>query len=626
MDGRAGHATRRARCSHQASRSVAGSFRRACKVGLCFVLAAALALVPLDFKIIDVGDSKHSNKLGLEVQESEAHAIVPVVAGGAAVAAAAELGISAEVLYLGTAALIAGATGYLVTSDSFQNMTSDLKTQWDRLFDGHDLSDMTNDNNYGDGYTDGSLQVGGTPLWDDLSSDEKAKFGTPAAYVQGTWDGLEAQVGLLQETGGGDWEPTPSGDGDPLSKLKNAIKIIGVTGGAVAVGEAAQALGDAVAGGIKGLLFGDGNATNGGLNVAYTGTYTFADKDFVFVTVSASNVVKSGNYSYFNVPNGWVFYNDMFANRKPYLIYPRVMEGTNSYPSYVDATIRNNSNIWSSYVNGDFYSIVLNTETGLWDHGSGSGYSANFTRDRIFLNAIYGGKYIFPDNVYQNGKWDTAILPTDVDYGQLEQTPDQITQYITGDQPTFISNVNNYENTAPDGQKYAVTMPSGYGDTAIQPDFSTFVQPMPETQVSPVPDTKPDDQPITPDPKPDDPTPPEGDWDFPKELDDAMKNLGEGAFGNLFPFCLVVDIQHLSDKLATSAGFGQTRGGLLMAQGSRAQFSEVVLPLSDFGIEGVDDLVLDCEPVFRLGLLMRSWWTILLMASLIAESVRYFLK
>lgn len=606
MHARPGHDETRP-CRLRLSRIGVSGYLRA---AMCIFMSMCIALVPLDLKISNVAGTQYIVELGLEVEGSEAHAIVPIAAGAAAAAAGAEIGISAEVLYLATAALIAGATGYLVTSDSFQNMGADLKTQWDRLFDGHDVSDMTNDNNYADGYTDGSLQVGGTPLWDDLTSDEKAKFGTPAGYVLGTWDGLEASVGLLQETGGGDWEPTPSGDGDPLSKLKNALKIIGVTGGAVAVGEAAQALADTVTGGIKSFLFGTDSEKS--LKVNYEGVY---DVDGALVQFKTRSVPGS---KYGTHTDDWVSGTSLNNNgfRETYY-FPRVADQQvytlgKSQPTNGSTYIYQRSSVTSSttiYDNG----ILQTTDGGgstkldsCWYlNSSGSKSSSDY-----WLNPNWVG-FVFGDVTYSGGTFSdmSKVSLQTLEYGQITGTPNDVVRNILNDNDTYIQNINNYENSAPDGQKYAVMLPDAYGETGIQPYYETFVQPLPDDEVTPVPDTKPDADPIEPGPKPDDPT---GEWDFQEALDDAVQNLGEGAFGTLFPFCLVVDIKNLVEKVNSSV--------------SGSGSSSLVVPMEDFNVPGADDMVFKLDWLISLGSMARPWWTVLLSGVLIAESVRYFLK
>lgn len=459
-----------------------------------------------------------------EVKRAEA--IVPVAAGAGA-ALAAELGISVEGLYLGTAALIAGATGYCVTSDSFNNMTADLKTQWDRLFEpGADLGDMTDDRNFWDGYSNGDLSPAGSKRWDELNADEKSKYGTPAAYTLGCWDGLEMELGLLQENGNGGLEPTPTPEGGgPLQKLKNVLTVLGVTGAAVAVQDGVNALAENLGTGIHNLLFGDG--TGKGLGASYQVLYTIDDCPVQFVNAD------------FSIDAAW---GHGYGGTDCFQIGPMNNYGNCYYcvhnHSYVDIyfALQNpgtSSAFWSStggYVSARCFPMALNN---YWN------VSTIPTTQNGVLNVNWGGTYHFGETaVWSNGVM-TGEYEGGAGYGQMTQTPPQIIENIFNDNGLQQFFQNYQTDGLPEGQQRAIAVPLTLGDTATNPDYENYVQPRAATEVFPTPS----DQPVTPPQIGPVVTPPSTPDGYTDDFAAMTNKLLQGPFDQLFPFCLIADFR-----------------------------------------------------------------------------------
>lgn len=616
MDGRAGHAPRRARCLHQASRSVAGSLRRACKVGLCFVLAVSLSLVPLDFKVVSAGDSKHSEKLGLEVQESEAHAIAPVVAGGAAVAAG--LGISEE-------ALIAALIG------TFAIATGISASQWDAgafssMFDsaGNVVQDIgTNVTQFNDTAYDTMLPPG-VKTWDELTNEEKAKFGTKANYARGAWLGLsvETELAVIQD---GSLVPSPEPE-DPNEKKKwqkgrNIITML-VAGAAVGVGEVANWFASSLGKSVKEFLFGPDSSFD--LDLAYNESIAGIEVRWLNGTFNyyySSGPVSGETY------DQWVYYKETSAGA------PRVWFDTNytqsGQPQLITswtATLNSARTIFTFPTVGTGVSYTYyNTDGSFATSGtqalrpSGSGtvtWPSKSSDETLRFNANWRGSYVFANiGTMSNGVWTGEELEkTNVDYDYLPEIPPQLPGTVISSPTTYNNWFNNYQ-IEPEGSQRTAILP-GYisnpenqpGDV-YEPEYMDFIQETPDSEVEPVPDTEPY---VPKDPSnPDVPTP-DPNWDFQTELNDAVTKLGTEGFGTLFPFCLVVDIQRLVEKVNSN----MTSSGT----------STIRIPLTDFEIPGTSDMDLNLAWLLSLGGLARPWWTVLIAGVLIAESVRYFLK
>lgn len=611
-----------------------GAFAGVLRVFLCVAMSVLLALVPvgLNFSVSDsLNPCVFGNSAGVEVYKSDAHAIVPVAAGAAGAALAAELGISVEALYLGTAAIIAGATGYMVTSDAFNNMNNDLGLDynWKRLFEpGIDVGDMTNDDNYSDDYLDGSLTPAGSPLWDDLDTDEKAKYGTPAAYNLSCWDSLELELGLLQSDGNGGYEPTPTPEGpSPLQKLKNALTVIGVTGGAVALGEASKSLVDFLGDRWDEFWFGenDPNAAGAptyGLGIIYDEQHKIGDATVDFKVIAFNHYTyKSGSRASYLNTNNWAWGNSTSIGSNVNAYYePYIRDWTMTQKSNGSGGYYYQSNSYGSGANWPYpFTFSGNALSNI-------SLTSNFQihTGQRYLNRNYSGSYVFSNGAtLSNGTWTGEHEVTDVEYGQITGTPNDVTRNIL-DTDALGQGLENYETDGlPNGQKRAIVLPSGYGEPGFEPEYSDFVKEMPEDKVTPLPDDEPVVQPEPDEPdvpvEPDNPDVPN--FNFPDELENATDKLVNAAFYQLFPFCLIGDMRTLAEKVTG----GSYAGGSLQIQDAE-DYNTLVIPLGDFGIPGVQNIRFDLTEIFALGNMCRNWWTVLFGGMLIAESVRYFLK
>ena len=397
------HSARRSRGDRAASCSVA-TFPKAF---LCIALSLCIALVPLNAHI----DPSFSN---VSVQKSEALANPAVIAGaGAALSALAlELGISETALVYGICAVGVGATGL-----AFYNSSR----------------------------TDVALP--GWKPWDDLTPQQKQDWvgqdGTSEDYYnqQIAWWALQA--GILEQTPNGGLEPTPEPDpsNDPdghsnWQKARNVLIALAAGGGAVAFNEAVSPLVDNAAASIKEMLFGGDNVNAGSLDITYQGDYLLGvvDRPMVFITIPTTTYTYASGATVTCGTNQWTYYGPDagYDGRILALVW------NDNLVSNLTGEYQQNSGYKSYYFRNSNTGLFINFRNGemvgAGTKSSTSFYTPNYNggNDRTYMNANYSGRYTFPNGDYfENGAMHgSGFTLTDVDYGQMSDTPDGIAQNI----------------------------------------------------------------------------------------------------------------------------------------------------------------------------------------------------
>lgn len=593
------------------SKAKHGAFRVSRAV-MCVLLGVSLAFAPLDVKI---GNS-------VRIQRNESYAFAPVAVGGLA-ALAAEIGIS-ETALMGAVA----AAGAAIGIGSYAIYRSPNGVIWP------------------DEGTPGVTMPLGLPRWDDLTPEERQKWvpgyggavGEDAAkrdyYGQVTEIWLK-QTGLLQDDGNGGLEPTPEPDknNDPdghkkWQKGRNILALLG-TGAVVGLADVIGYLGN----NLVDSLFKpetDNNETSGfGLGMTFNNTLNGISVNTKYGEYGAtiSDVYRyMGSSDWALCQHGWGTSNGI---RYPVITYyaPNdgvlmLYQGSDSYNvrqqypvTYINYWIKNGLNTNSHY-----------GESGYSPTGTVTG-PASSSNNYIYLNPFYSGTYNVDGTTYFGDSLTNLFSPN---YGQIQDTPDYIVNNINNYGDLVNGVTNNY--VQPNGQELAVQLPEAFTGTDGAPSWNDYVKPYEETEIKTPSETEPYD-PTIPDNPPVNPDNPGEDFDYPSNIAEAVEKLGDKTFGNLFPFCLIGDMQNLSDKLTSAAGYEGKRGGVYTMSTRKRDEREggitdgyFVLPLSDFGIRGIDNMTFDLDAVFGLGNMIRPWWTVLFAFSLIAESIRYFLK
>lgn len=489
------------------------------------------------------------------------------------------MGITAEALQLALVAALAAGTGYVV-ANSYDSLSG---TDWGRLWDGTDVGDMTDDDNYADGYLDGSLGVAGQRKWDDLSTDEKAKYGTPAAYNQAQWAALDLEYGLIEATTGGGYEPSedPGGDGSEKFWNKRNVLALLATGGAVALGEVAGAVADMGGKALHDWLFGS-QATD--MNLRYISILDIDGKIVPFATfdgVRTSNRVVTST--------SWLWGNRVNQNTEL-----SATQYFNPANTNVNAFVNANNQWVMQPGGGQGINVFDNGNVGN-ANDSGNVIIAG----TVFVNANYAGSITFGNHKITAGVWDNPPTTNSVNYGQMPTTPVEIPQTITNPQ-TWIQTINNYQNSTDNEDSIrAVTVPTvvpGAGS-----EYQDYVSPQLKTNVEQLPETGPVK------PKPPD-VPDQWETDFGERVGQLLAQ----PFDNLFPFCLIHDLDVLQQKVV----------GEYSASGS----TTVVIPLNAFNVQGMDALTIDGTMIAEVGGYVRPWVTVLFIVTLLVGSFAFFLK
>lgn len=564
---------------------------------LCLYLALCVAFIPLDFRFVglDLADTPT-----LEVQRNEAHAFVPVAAGGAAAVAAA-IGITETELACGLAVVFAAGAGLYLYYDANTDFTS-----WP---------------------TDQAWP--GFKPWDDLTPQEKQNWvgqdGDVGDYWQQQVDLYSLNYGLWDYDQQGNPQPTPEPD-DPDDKEKwftknNVITALG-TGAAVGLGTIASTLVDTAANSLADMLFGSDVANNRGFSIPYVNTVSTAGQNYPLSYWSGGSV-QVGNYTFACSSSDWYLDKPSGTQLNAFWFYG-VASGNNysSVPMPGNVIVTANRNAVGAQLtlpaipqgnSGQAVTIKANGDMGF---GSGTATSINSSGGK--LNAGFGGTYIFQD---YNGV-ETAQLVNGApsgsmtmspNYGQLTDTPDAITNNILNN-PSYISNVNNYSNVSNDTKK-AAQLPTSFTGPNGTPTYGDYVKTTPIDDITVIPDNEP-----LPNPNPDNPDNPDNPTnDYQEDFGDEVARLLSQPFDQLFPFCLIGDLRVFTEKVNSAFnGGGMTR--------SEPNYDELVIPLEQFNVDGLDDITFDLVPIKGMGAIVKPWINALLVVALLIGSFRFFLN
>lgn len=600
---------RRTHATKERARAVTRHLLLWARAAACVALSFSIALLPVGVQLgnsIEAGDclSVCVELDGLNLGRSEAHAFIPAVAGGGALLAA-ELGVSEAALYGAFAALVAAGTGMYIAYDN----------DW-----------------FGSGQAPTDVIWPGSPgAWDDLNADQKVRWGTGSDgsvnadnYMRNALDGAMLPAEFLEVTENGS-APTPEpSDPDGKKKWQKARNVLAIlaAGGTVALADALGALGENF---VDSLFEPIGENVNSGFGLSYVNSYQTDLGKVKFVSVPTFTTTKYNQTGIqYTMPTGnWIYRASNISNNG--VTYPYIFMGHYKSTQWVNpgnVSIGSDGKVSSVY---DF-SVLYYKEPYQSVTTTGS-YNKNYSvvSSSVYLNANYAASYIFPGGLQFDNGIPNQDLENEIEYGQIVLTPDGITENITN-----YENLNNWANfyqSAPEGQIRAVQVPNPFPGPSDAPSWEDYVKPYVEAEVNPVPE----DEPVDPEdlPKPDIPNP---EWDFTAQLSDVVGKLNQNVFGQLFPFCLVTDMKNLSEKVISAAGYSSepTRGGIsVQAEESESpgeDYRILRIPLDDFGVSGMDEIVLDLEPILVLGNTVRPFWSVLVLVDLVAESVRIFLK
>lgn len=563
------------------------------------------------------------------VDAKRADAIAPAIpAAAAAGALAAELGISVEALMTGLLAITAAGTGvYLMSSSDGASTLSDA--EWRHLWGtGSDTSNPGYTENWGTDYE--KYKLGNGKSWDELTNDEQEQWGTPAQYVQSQWLAYLLSNDLIQETGNGGYEPTPEPDpeNDPegnsrWNESRNTLAALGIGGAAVALGDAVGWLGDVIGTGIHDFLFGSGNTVGSGLGLLYTNDVTVDNVPVVFKSYSV-NVNFNDNYGDFPITNSsFYFVNDV--GNDP--IFSVVQDGNTP-------TLTLTPNGGMTWQNARIDLGTVNQGTIKVSNGVASLYAGHRTyigstniygnTGQVYLNANYGGTYQFSGGaVFSDGRFtDTTGVVQDLNYGQMVDTPQDLAEsVVNNDNRVWQNYITNATNDAPEGEKKAVVIP----DSLDNVTYDDFVKDVPEEDITPIPD----DEPLpTPDPNPNPP-----DIDFEEGFTHRVNELLSNPFDQLFPFCLIGDMRDFFFIIMGQPQLAQRvdTSNMLSTQ-SETPINELngihtlVIPLNDWGLDDVENIEFDLDPIHDVGHYVRLIITIVLIMGIVMFSMNFFLK
>lgn len=565
------------------------------------------------------------------VDAKRAEAIAPAIpAAAAAGALAAELGISVEALMTGLVAITAAGTGvYLMSSSDGASTLSDA--EWRHLWGtGSDTTNPGYTENWGTDYE--KYKLGNGKSWDELTNDEQAQWGTPAQYVQSQWLAYLLQNDLIQETGNGGFEPTPEPDPetDPegnsrWNKSRNTLTALGVGGAAVALGDAVGWLGDVIGTGIHDFLFGSGNTVGSGLGLLYTNNVTVDNLPVVFKSYSV-NATVSDSTGTFPVTNSSFYFINAAGNDPIFQVCQDGITPT--------LTLSINSSTWRNAQ----IAVPDNKKTGtiVIRNGEASNYAGHYSTiyatniygntGQVYLNANYGGTYQFSGGaIYSDGRFtDTTGVVQDLDYGQMVDTPQDLAEsVVNNDNRVWNNYINNATNDAPEGQKKAVVIPNSLDN----PSYDDFVKDVNDEDITPIPDNEPL-------PNPDDPNPPQPpDVDFENDFTHRVNELLSNPFDQLFPFCLIGDMRDFFFIIMGQPQLAQRvdTSNMLSTQ-SETPINELngihtlVIPLNDWGLNDVENIEFDLDPIHDVGHYVRLIITIVLIMGIVMFSMNFFLK
>lgn len=534
------------------------------------------------------------------VPTRKAHAIVPAVAAGAAVFADAAVaaGVSEGLLAAGMGALMAAGTGIGVVAG---NWTGDKINQW--LNNGGAIPDVDTDEHY---------YLPGWARWDRLSDSDLAELDRQGIrdeedYMHAWWGNALLQAGLLDEIVGDGGEPEyepnngdDDGDGEPDYKYNrwiNAAAIVGAGAGSVAVDVVADVLADNV----KRMLFsGDSDTFRMDLTtVAKIDNHPIAMRVPQYVgpfSIGSVGIVALSRYDNNRYENQYVPESSVVVVR---------WNSSSSY-WYTDNPSSSHAYYQNSYYDvgkGTWSDVIRLSNSYRLASSSYISPSGNFSYS--YLNPLYGGLYDFGNSKkYDDGAW-TGVTADEVsyDYGQMDGVSSQLPYNVMGD--TYNNYYQYLNSQAPEGQTMVVSLPSISDEQQTQL-YTDYVHPLPSEQVVPVPDALPEPGP-GPEPEPEL-------TQFQKDFRDRVTEMLERPLEQLFPFCLITDLHRLVTMVSDTVS------------SSSEPDDELHVPLSEFGLPGTDELIIDVRYLKNVGNDVRPFTTALFVSGLLVGSFAFFLK
>lgn len=576
--------------------------KRISKLGFCLMLSFMIALAPLGVHV-SISSTGFSFTDRVNLQKNEAQALAPALpAAGAALAAlAAELGISEAALTAGLAAVAVGATGLYIYGNSWDDLDNPPAPGWPAW---NDLPPAVQD-----GY--------------DYNDNPRAKNYYDNAVA---WWAL--QYGVIGEGPGGDLEPTPEPENNPESwqKARNVLVALGTGVGGVALYDALSPLVDNASAAVKELLFGTG--TND-LSIPFVYSAVIAGKAVPFTSWQGITITNTD--ATYTITSGDWFVQSWYGTAKNRAMYEFFGDNTGAY-SPTSSTIVNyyaGTNNWIykstdnppvSSIHG--YSPYLDAITG--GGGGTLGDGGSYTWNAI-ANINFAGHYRFYDNKYfdnllaeyYQGEWIKSPTSVDAQYGQMTDTPNELSQSIFNEN-SYYNFISNYGTDGlSDGQQRAIYIPDwmldGTGKT--EPLYEDFVKVRPDADVVPIPSDRPIDG-TNPNPNPN----PEFTEGFGKQV---MRLLAQ-PFDQLFPFCLIGDLRRLTEMLHTAV-YPSNSGGLSTQDVTIINGTEkFTIPFDGFGLENID-FELDLTPINSLAVMIRPFLTALFITGLLIGTFRFFL-
>lgn len=563
------------------------------------------------------------------VPPKKAEAIAPVVVGGGAAVAAlgVELGITTEAVVTALVAICAAGTGVYVAKGLSD---ADFRGIIDR-----DTESQVYDN-WKSEYQNWKAPDGRS--WNDLTQEEKDAYKTPANYVSNWLWLLSLQMGAITQTDNG-MEPTPEPDPeeDPeghkrWQDLRNMLILMGTGAGTVALSDLVNFFGDQVGMNLRNLIYGD-PVNDKGLGCLYTNQCSVDGVNVYMSIVQKVNSFEPNSSDW----TGVYSFNELtwpYMQENPQVVSGTTtkynIEATENSSTYDFILTKASSNYYAySSTNADQLLTCRAAYDLAWNYKS---YTQNrllvvYAGDvnqtwRGYINAIYSGSYTFPNGaIYSNGRWtnNTGVLEA-VDYGQITGYPQGMANGSTNDEEYKRAGAA-FNQTAPSGNQYAARMPSDWSNVS---EWSDLVSPIPEEQVTPLPDYG-----LWPgaDPSPN-PNPNPNDPEFTEDFSEEVGKLLRQPFDQLFPFCLIGDLQRLVNMIKDAGSNGnRTRGiGTAAEEEPLNGTQELVIPLSGFGIEGIDDITFDLTVVSQLAHYVRPMMTGLFVCGLLVGSFAFFLK
>lgn len=484
-----------------------------------------------------------------------------------AAAAAEAAGISVEAWALGMTAIIAGTTGLALIGEAYE-YSANVSIPLDQR----------------------KWNTPGWKDWDDMTPQEKHDTGATSNYEYYLqW--LQAwclYYGLLDSgsEGGDGQEPQPPKFDQKLVKM---VRTLGISTGGLAIADYRYPTE------VKNYLFSpeqlnipyDESLLVDGYRIKTQVLQLDIPYDAWFVNRGDENINQIYLYSVVNAKDDFIPYVVTISSYpdSPYLSIDRIdhmVQGNN----YRNGALTSNGSTVNYYSLRDSVGILVDV-----------------TSQIHAINALYSGEYIIntPNgtSIFSNNQLESDLPHTQtIDYGQEEETPNELARVVpsVSDLNDYLANINT---GLPEGQQQYIVLPDL--SHINNPTYNDFVQTRNENQTTTDPDN-----PVNPDTGQDIETP--SNEDFRQRFQRIIAQPFEAAF----PFCLIEDARQLFIKLDASAN-------------AEPDFT-VTMPLSDFNVQGAQQIKIDASDLKVIGGYVKIAINILWVSILIAFAYKLFLK